>query len=382
MAHTKWVCGWSTPSTILPQHVCEYFKDMTFRYEIFPTVDGSALRIHLSNLHGHEPMTVNEATAALQDGPMCIDTDTLCPITFGGSASVTLQPGEEIISDPAEIKFSAGQTISISTYFAGLTEYYCGHSNNSKYLKKYMSHGNYAAAQTFPWETYGDLTAYLYFCAVDFLTDESVSAIVAYGDSITSQPWPDCLAHRLFDLGIRNRTVCREGIGGNRVLRDYTHRIKKHWGVRGVERFAHDIDRTGADRVIILHGINDIIHPGINNPLCPMSELPTPEELIEGYKTYIRIAREQGKKVYMATLLPCPRCMADDGIREQIRCAANDWIRSTDLLDGVVDFEAAVWDPGDHKQMFAEYDSGDHLHPSFAGAQHMAESVPLEFITE
>lgn len=201
-------------------------------------------------------------------------------------------------------------------------------------------------AETFPWETYGEPNSYICFCGVDFLTAEEVSAIIAFGDSITAQPWPDCLAHRLYDLGIRNRTVVREGIGGNRVLRDYRHRIKMHWGVRGVERFAQDIDQAGADRVFILHGINDIIHPGVNNPLCPMSELPTAEALIDGYKTYIRIAREQGKKVYLATLLPCPRCMNDDGIREQIRCAANAWIpldrphrRASSIS------KAAVWRP-------------------------------------
>lgn len=380
MAHTKWVCGWSTPSNTLTQHICDYFKDMTFRYQIFSTIDASALRIHLTNLHGHEPVTINAASAAICTSGMAVDPTTVTAITFGGSASVTLQPGEECISDPAELTIAAGQTVSVSTYFAGLTEFRAGHTNNGPYLKKYMTHGNYAAAETFPWETYGEPNSYINFCAVDFLTSEDVTAIVAFGDSITAQPWPDCLAHRLYDLGIRNHTVCREGIGGNRVLRDYVHRIKKHWGVRGIERFAHDIDREGADRVFILHGINDIIHPGVNNPLCPMHELPTAEELIEGYKTYIRIARAQGKKVYMATLLPCPRCMNDDGIREEIRCAANAWIRSTDLIDGVIDFEAAVWNPGDHKQMYPEYDSGDHLHPSFAGAKKMADSIPLEYL--
>lgn len=380
MANTKWVCGWSTPSNILTQHICDYFKDMTFRYQIFSTVDATALRIHLTNLHGHEPVTVNAATAAICREGMAVDPATVAPITFSGRREVTLAPGEELISDPVDFAVAAGQTVSISTYFAGLTEFWSGHTNNGPYLKKYMTHGDYTAAETFPWESYGEPNSYLNFNAVDFLCDESVNAIVAFGDSITAQPWPDCFAHRLYDLGIRNFTVCREGIGGNRVLRDYAHRIKFHWGKAGIKRFAHDIEVAGADRVFILHGINDIIHPGVNNPLCPMSELPTVEELIEGYKTYIRIARAQGKKVYMATILPCPICLNDDGIRETIRCAANDWIRTTDLIDGVIDFEAAVRHPDDHKRMWPEYDSGDHLHPSFAGAKHMADTIPLEYL--
>ena len=131
--------------------------------------------------------------------------------------------------------------------------------------------------------------------------------------------------------------------------------------------------------MFILHGINDIIHPGVNNPICGMNELPTPEELIDGYKYYVETAHKHGIKVYQATMLPCQRCLNDDGIREKIRCAANDWIRNSGVPDGVIDFEVAVRQAEDHKKMVPEYDSGDHLHPSFAGAKHMAYSVPEEF---
>ena len=110
-----------------------------------------------------------------------------------------------------------------------------------------------------------------------------------------------------------------------------------------------------------------------------MSELPTSEELIEGYRAYIAIARKLGLKIYFATLLPCPRCLNDGGYREEIRLAANEWIRTTDEHDGVVDFEAAVRREDDPQQIIPEYDSGDHLHPSLAGAKQMAWSVPEEY---
>ena len=84
----------------------------------------------------------------------------------------------------------------------------------------------------------------------------------------------------------------------------------------------------------------------------------------------------------MATILPCPRCLNDGGVKEDIRCKVNEWIRSNDIVDGVIDFEAAVWLEDDHKQLKPEYDSGDHLHPSFAGAAHMADSVPIEFVRD
>ena len=71
--------------------------------------------------------------------------------------------------------------------------------------------------------------------------------------------------------------------------------------------------------------------------------------------------------------------MNDGGAKEEIRCAANDWIPHSGAADGVIDFEAAMWQENDHKNMIPEYDSGDHLHPSLAGAKHMAYSVPEEF---
>lgn len=77
MAHTKWVCGWGTPSNTLAQNICDYFKDMTFRYQIFSTIDASALRIHLTNRYGHEPVIVTETAAALSTGGMTVDPTTI-----------------------------------------------------------------------------------------------------------------------------------------------------------------------------------------------------------------------------------------------------------------------------------------------------------------
>ena len=84
-------------------------------------------------------------------------------------------------------------------------------------------------------------------------------------------------------------------------------------------------------------------------------------------------------KRYQGTILPCPRCMNYGGAKEEKRSAANDRIRNSGAAEGEIDFEAAMWQENDHKNMIPEYDSGDHLHPSLAGAKHMAYSVPEEF---
>lgn len=380
----KWVAGWGAACTTICMNHTEYFKDQTFRYRIYPTVDGTALRLHFSNRFNTEPTTITRATVAQYTEGSSVDPATITDITFGGAESLTMEAGgEHYVSDDIPFTFEAGKEFSVSLYFADLTQNMTGHSNNGHYIKKYYTRGDHTHSAKIPLETWGENGPYCFLHTIDFETDatKDVQAIVAFGDSITAQPWPDCLARRLATLGITDRTIVRKGIGGNRILRDYIHRFKKHWGPAGIKRFEREVVQTGVDRVFLLHGINDLIHPGVTNKFCPMSELPDATEMIEnGYKKYIEMAHKNGIKIYLATILPCPRCKNDDGVREATRLAVNEWIRTQTLSDGFIDFEAAVWDPADHSQIFAEYDSGDHLHPSLAGAQAMADSIPEEFL--
>jgi lysophospholipase L1-like esterase len=47
----------------------------------------------------------------------------------------------------------------------------------------------------------------------------------------------------------------------------------------------------------------------------------------------------------------------------------------------VVDFDAALRDPGQPTRLNPAWDSGDHLHPNDAGYQVMAQAVPLGLFT-
>ena len=138
----------------------------------------------------------------------------------------------------------------------------------------------------------------------------------------------------------------------------------------------------GADTVIIQQGINDIIHPVGRevNVFRPMSDLPTVEELIEGLKMYISQARSYGYKVYVGTLLPIGGWRTYAPFREEMRNAVNNWIKTTDLIDGYIDFDKVLADPDNPSYMLDEYDSGDHLHPSPAGYKAMANAVSAEIL--
>lgn len=65
---------------------------------------------------------------------------------------------------------------------------------------------------------------------------------------------------------------------------------------------------------------------------------------------------------------------------QQMRHEYNESIRTTDLIDGCIDFDLALRDPENPNWFLPEYDSGDHLHPSPAGYRRMAAEIPVEIL--
>jgi len=206
---------------------------------------------------------------------------------------------------------------------------------------------------------------------------ETSPVIVAFGDSLTeggpsiSHPWPAVLAERLVRKpGPAVARVVNAGISGNRLLRDDV-------GTSGLRRFERDaLLRPGVRWVIVFEGINDLGFAGSVEQEAPRV---TAEELIGAYRQLIARARSAGVKIYGATLLPFEGAalgyFAPD--KERVRQAVNAWIRGSGELDGVIDFDAAVRDPGWPSRLRREYDEGDHLHLNAAGHRALGEAVDL-----
>jgi lysophospholipase L1-like esterase len=139
-------------------------------------------------------------------------------------------------------------------------------------------------------------------------------------------------------------------------------------------RFATDaLDQPGARDVIALIGINDInfgwmpAHAGLDCDV-PHARVSA-ADLIAGYQRLIASAHQRHLRIFGATLTPAS-LPAD---REAIRTGVNTWIRTSRAFDGVIDFDAALRDPADPTRLLPHYDSDDHVHPSDAGYQRMAE---------
>lgn len=386
MNDTKWVSMWGNAMSIAEHHPEGYAKDITLRYPVYAPFSGSQLRFTFDNYCGKEAVTITEATVALSSADLTASVPLSCPlaphtsraITFQGKPDVTLAPGETVVSDAVDFPVTAGTTLAVSIYFSDFTAMQSAVLITGPLSKGYFSFGNVTSEEALPPLT-TKTTSWFYFLSnIDILTDAECRALICYGDSITAQAWPDYLTLRLRGEGFSHTSVIRRAASGTRVLRQYDCITYDSYGLKGTNRFRHEIPTAGADTVIIQQGINDIIHPvGVEqNQFRPMSDLPTAAELIDGLKWYIEEARKLDKQVYLGTLLPIEGWRTYAPFREDLRHEVNEWMRHTKDADGCIDFDAALRDPANPRAFKDGFDSGDHLHPSNTAYNEMAHCVP------
>lgn len=374
MDQKKWVSIWGNAVSVAENRPERYAKDITIRYPILIPFDGDAVRLTFDNYCGTEPVTMDEVTVFYGG--------CFYPVLFAGKRAVTLAAGCDGVSDTLALKVNRGEVIKVSFYLKNFTlmrsvVFTCGPLSEGLY-----ANGNQTENENIDIHTSRSTHLFYFLNNVSVLTESKNHSIVCYGDSITAQDWPDYLTMRCAEEGYDSTSVIRRATSGSRILREYHCLTYESYGLMGSNRFHHEVPTDGADTVIIQQGINDIIHPVGEqvNVFRPMSDLPTVEELIEGLKRYIAQARELGYKVYVGTLLPMGGWRTDAPFRQEMRNAYNDFIRTTNLIDGCIDFDKALRDPERPNWFLPEYDSGDHLHPSAAGYRRMAMEVPKEIL--
>ena len=373
--HTNhWASIWGNAVSIAENRPERYAKNITIRYPIRVPFGGAALRLTFDNYCGTEPITITKTTLLVRGA--------FRAVTFGGERSVTIGAGENVICDPVEVELRAGETVHVSFYLKDFTlmrsvVFTCGKLSGGLY-----ANGDETETVDIDINTSRATKLNYFLSNVSILTEKVNRTIVCYGDSITAQDWPDDLQIRCQREGFDHTAIIRRAASGTRILREYSCLTYESYGLMGAHRFRHEVPTDGADAVIIQQGINDIIHPVGEevNVFRPMSDLPTVEELVSGLKTYIAQAREMGLKVYVGTLIPMGGWRTDAAFRQEMRHAYNGFIRTTDLIDGCIDFDAALRDPDRPDWFLPEYDSGDHLHPSKKGYERMAAEVPAELL--
>lgn len=361
------------------------FENQTLRMFAHTSIGGGMVRVRLSNVFGKAFLKIDEAHVALRDKSPNIVQSTDSVLTFSGRKTISIPPNAVVISDPVPMKVPVDGDLAVSIFLEKHTAaagiHYAANATS------FIGEGNQTAAASFVQST--TVASWAFLAGIDVVAPAPAAAIVAFGDSITdgsrsttdaNRRWPNILAQRLQKAGITNLAVIDSGIGGNRVLHDPATPANMRFGVNALARFDRDVlAQPGAKYVIILEGINDIGHPGSQS--APPSESVTAEDVIAGLTQLAERAHEMGLKVIGATLTPfagCPFPGYYTAEKDAIRAAVNQWVRTTNVYDGFVDFDKATRDAAHPDQMLAAYDGGDHLHPGDAGYKAMAEAINLK----
>lgn len=373
----KWVTVWGNATSVAEHRPETYARDITLRYPLTCALGGDAVRLHFSNFCGTEPVTLNRVSIAPAVSDREITLKDAALVTFGGNESVTIPAGEEIFSDEIPFRVKPKGKISVSIYLKDFTLMRSAVVITGPLSRGFFSLGNRVFDGVLPIEKTRTTNTFYFLTGVDVFTADGGRCVICYGDSITSQSWPDYLALKCMDDPYNKTAVVRRAASGTRVLREYSCITYESYGLCGKRRFEREISTvSGADAVIIQQGINDIIHPvGTDvNPFRPMSDLPTAEQLEEGVEYYISTAKKYGLKVYLGTLLPIYGWRTYAPFREELKNAFNSWARGLKTVDGCIDFGKRLC--GENESAFAEgYDSGDHLHPSESAYKAMAETA-------
>ena len=349
--------------------------DTTLREIVHVSLGGPIVRVVFTNEFGTEPLTIGAAHAAVSQGGSTINLVSSASLTFGGHTSVVIPPGALVVSDPATLNLPAQSDLAISFFLPAQTITHLSQHGGADQTS-YAAPGNVVGAKTLDDPT--EIRSWAFVKGVDVKVSAQSATVVAFGDSITdgayaalnqNARWPDELARRLLaNKKTANLGVLNEGIGGNRILHDNT-------GPSALARFDRDvIAQAGVKYLIVLEAINDIGHAYDTHRAY---DVVTAADLIAGYLQMVERAHMHGIKVYIATLTPYVGAGYESPTGEEVRQDVNQWIRTTNQIDGFIDFDKATRDPANPAMFLPAYDHGDHLHPSDPGYKAMGDAIDL-----
>ena len=378
----EWVSTWGTAeekcdttANAMPQLP---LADSTVRQMIKVTTSSDKMRIKLSNQYGRSDVVIKSLHVAKQveADKSTIDPETDTVVTVDGYEDFVIPAGQKIVTDEIEFSVDALDLVAITAYFESApTNNVTGHRGAR--ATTYQVAGNHVSDETF--SSPKTTTSWFFLADVSLLMPQGSKAVVCFGDSITDgygtdadylgkKPnsytrWGDYFAKRLQENeGTKNVSVINEGIGANSMMGAYPTDA-------GKDRFARDLlEHDGVGYCIVLFGVND---------LDKLSNTNKFNQLKPEYEKMVALAHENDIKIYAAPILPFGTSSYYNENSEKVRTMLNDWMRSEESgFDGIIDFESALADPANPKNIKYEYTRDDGLHP-YEGYSVMADAIDL-----
>ncbi len=373
-------------------------RDQSFRLITGPDIWGQEARIRFSNAFGTNPVTFDGVYVGLQLDSSAVVPGTNTQVLFEGSAAVTVQPGESAWSDAVRLPFVDGmklrdlqaRKLAVSFHVVGESGPMTWHAKGltTSYLSPSGS-GFLGAIEDEAAFPYGS-TSWYFLDAIDMNVSADTQLIVAFGDSLTDgtgstlngdDRWPDVLSRRLHAKFDGKFAVVNAGIGGNQVSGPAEYSPDKPYpgGPAGVRRLQRDVaSLSGVSTVIWFEGINDFSKNGNASVEAVIASFREGAQLLRSRLPGVRII---GATVTTALGNGGPaHGFAEQDLKRQ---ALNNFIRSSDLFDGVIDFDKVIANPetGEMKPDFVPDSTtggpGDKLHPNRLGYLAMGQAIDL-----
>ena len=376
--------------------------DQSFRLIVRPDVWGPQTRIRLSNAMGTQSVSFADVYVGVQQGSSEVLAGTNRPVSFGGERRVSVPAGESVWSDPVDLPFVrpdslpwlSGRKLAVSFHVPDPSGPMTWHAKalTTSFITApgAGSQGHREEESAFAYTT----ASWFFLDAVDMMAPADTRVVVAFGDSITDgtastmngdDRWPDVLSRRLHRRQGQSVVVLNAGIGGNQVVgpAHYSPTQPYPGGPSALMRLERDVvSLSGVTTVIWLEGTNDFSRNGN----------ATAEAVMDGMRSGVARLRERIPHVQVlgATLVSALGSTSEaHGFRlqDEKRQALNQFIRSSGLFDGVVEFDVATLDPGTGgmKAAFVHDTTvggpGDRLHPNRLGYQAMGLAIDLDALT-
>ena len=379
LAQGHWVGTWGTAPQLVENNnnpPSPGLGNNSLRQIVQVSIGGERVRLKLTNefsAGSTQIKAVELAVAKTAGSSSEIDESTTVSLTFDGKAGVTMPAKGKAVSDPVDFKIGPRENVAITIHYGSASSTsVSGHpgSRTTSYLKSGNTTNFSGATKTDHWYN---------ILALEVEAPEEAGAVAILGNSITDgrgsttnqqNRWADVLSRRLLDNEPTSQVgVLNMGIGGNCVLGGGL-------GPTASSRYQRDLlGQEGVKWIILFEAVNDLGGAG--------NGVQTAKRIIDVYKQIIREAHEKGIYVFGGTITPFKGNSYYSADHEKGRSTINQWIRTTKMLDGVIDFDEAVRNPLDPEAMQSKFlFENDWLHLNAQGYETMGGCVDLSLFTK
>ena len=355
LADGHWVGTWGTAPQLVENNnnpPSPGLGNNSLRQIVQVSIGGEKVRLKLTNEFSKgatDIKAVELAYAKTAGSSSDIDEASTVSLTFDGQAGVNIPAGGKVVSDPIAFHLGDRENVAITIHYGSASSTsVSGHpgSRTTSYLKAGNTTDFSNATKTDHWYN---------ILALEVEAPEEAGAVAILGNSITDgrgsttnqqNRWADVLSRRLLANEATHQVgVLNMGIGGNCVLGGGL-------GPAAVNRYQRDLlGQEGVKWIIIFEAVNDLGSAG--------NGVQTATRIIEVYKQIIREAHQKGIYVFGGTITPFKGNNYYSVDHEKGRNKLNTWIRTTKMLDGVIDFDLAVRNPEDTIALQREFLSRD-----------------------